>query len=293
MIYLLHYKNYIIRTERNNEMNKLGAFYCQIHAGIVEKGFKDDKEAFEAMVKEGVTGIDFNSKEITESTPELLASTGTFAASVHGAITLNFKTDKEYNESTARMKEAIDKAIFVKSPFFMSVPQRPKEFDDADDGIFRDASRAQITELCEYVKDKPITVTVEDYSTTTQPYTTFEDIDRILNANPTLGFTYDSGNFPLAGFDEVEGARRYANRTVYVHLKDIKVVNEPTNILRRGKYYDSLELGGGYLNNREALRILKAAGYTGAITLEVNSPFDRFDRTVKSAEWIKKVLAEI
>ena len=191
------------------------------------------------------------------------------------------------------MKEAIDKAIYVNSPFFMSVPQRPEDFDEADDKAFREASRAQITELCDYVKNKPIKVTVEDYSTLEQPYATFEDIDTVLNANPTLGFTYDSGNFPLAGFDEIEGLKRYIDRTVYVHLKDMKVVKEPTNICRRGEYYDNPALGGGELNIIEALKILKSAGYTGTLTLEMNSPTERFIRTVKSAEWIKKVLAEI
>lgn len=77
-------------------------------------------------------------------------------------------------------------------------------------------------------------------------------------------------------------------------MKDLKIVDEPTNILRRGKYYDSLEIGGGFVENRRVLKRLHDSGFTeGVITIEVNSEHDRFLRTVKSAEWMKEVLREI
>ncbi len=277
-------------------MYKIGAFYCQIAAGVREAGLADVKAAFELAHENNITCLDFNSKEIDEGTAQLLRSTDMSAASVHGFMPLNFATDKMYDESLKNMCDAIDKAISVGSPFFMSVPQPPKDMDEALRPEFIKAVRAQFADLCDYVKDKPITVTVEDFSLSNSGYGTFEDIDYLLNNNPTLGFTYDSGNFALAGIDEVEGAKRYADRTVYVHLKDIKVIPEegPSGILRRGVYYDSLELGGGYLKNLEALKILKAAGYTdGVLTIEVNSSFDRLSRTLTSLKWLEEALTKI
>ncbi len=276
-------------------MYKIGAFYCQIAAEIKKQGIPDIKAAFELAHKNNITCLDFNSKEIDEGTAELLRSTDMSAASVHGYMPLNFATDKMYDESLKNMCDAIDKAISVGSPFFMSVPQLPKDMDEALRPEFIKAVRAQFADLCDYVKDKPITVTVEDFSLSNSGYGTFEDIDYLLNNNPTLGFTYDSGNFALAGIDEVEGAKRYADRTVYVHLKDLKIVApDPVHILRRGVYYDSLELGGGQLKNLEALKIIKDAGYIeGAITIEVNSSFDRLSRTLTSLKWLEEALTKI
>lgn len=277
-------------------MYKIGAFYCQLAAGVREQGLTDVKAALDLVHTKGITGIDFNSKEINESTSSLLTSCGMEAVSVHGFMPLEFTTDAKYNESLSNMEAAIDKAIDIESPFFMSVPQPPKDMDPALKPDFVKAVRAQFSDICRYVENKPIQITVEDFSTDACPYATFEDIDCLLNNNPTLGFTYDSGNFPLAGIDEVEGAKRYADRTVYVHLKDLKVTDasDPSPILRRGVYYDSLELGGGYLKNLEALRILKAAGYTdGAVTIEINSSYDRLSRTLTSYDWLIEAIKKI
>ena len=275
-------------------MYKLGAFYCQIYAGIKEEGFYDIAKAFSEIRKYDIAGVDFNQTEIDSGTPSLLSGADMFAASVHCATPLDFRTDKLYCESVAMMKEAVDKAVYIKSPYFMAVPTRHKDFEESEMPAFTEAVRSAVKELCAYANTRPITICVEDYSTPEHPYATYEDIDALLNANPDLGFTFDSGNFPLAGINELDAVERYRERTVYVHMKDLKIVDEPTNILRRGKYYDSLEIGGGFVENRRVLKRLHDSGFTeGVITIEVNSEHDRFLRTVKSAEWMKEVLREI
>ena len=277
-------------------MYKIGAFFCQITAGVKEAGYPDVKAVCDFVRSNGITEIDFSSKQIDNTTADLLRAADMHAASVHGFLPLEFETDAKYNASLAEMQDAIDKAISINSPFFMSVPQPPKDMDPARKPDFIKAVRAQFSDICEYVKNKPITITVEDFSTDIVPYATFEDLDYLLEHNPTLAFTYDSGNFPLAGIDEVEGAKRYADKTVYVHLKDLKITDasDPSPIIRGGKYYDSLELGGGYLKNLEALKILKAAGYTdGVITIEINSSYDRLSRTMESLKWLNSALTQI
>lgn len=53
-------------------------------------------------------------------------------------------------------------------------------------------------------KNVGIQVTVEDYSEAKIPYSSYEDIDWLLDNIPELKFTYDSGNLPLVGIDELE-----------------------------------------------------------------------------------------
>lgn len=64
-------------------------------------------------------------------------------------------------------------------------------------------------------------------------------------------------------------------------------------VFHRGKIH-SLELGGGFLKNAEALKALRDGGFTNdTINIEINSDFDQFKRIVKSAEWLKDALASL
>lgn len=275
-------------------MLRMGSFYGQLFAGISEAGLRDREEALAVAREHGIVGLDFSVAELDAGVPDLLRKSGMQVASVHGAFRFPYATDAMYAESVRLMQESLDQAVTIGSPFFMMVPLAPEGEGDVASPAFRQAVRALAADLCRYAENKPIQVIFENFSTAQCPYTTFEEIDFLLENNPTLGFAYDSGNFPLAGFDEIEAAKRYAAQAVYVHLKDLKVVDEscPYPLIRRGVCYDSLELGGGTLKNAEALQILKNAGYTdGFVTIEtMGKPFAR---TLKSADWLRDVFKQM
>ena len=274
-------------------MYKIGSFFGQLNAGVREGFARDVDEALAKGREHGIVELDFNSKDINADTNAMLARAGMKAASVHGFAPLEFDTREKYAASLDYMKNAINKAVSVGSPYFMNVPQipdgtPPEKLDD-----YVKALREQFHDLCEYAKGLPITVTVEDFSIRESAYATIEDIKYLLDNNPTLMFTYDSGNFPLAGVDEIEGLKAFIDRVVYVHLKDLKVT-DGEGLLRDGVVYDSLELGGGFVKNAEAMKIIKNAGWVdGTVTVEVNSEFDIFKRTIQSADWVADLFAKL
>ena len=78
--------------------------------------------------------------------------------------------------------------------------------------------------------------------------------DRI--ASPAFGITLDTGHFTSAGVDPVEVARRFAPRVYHVHIKDHIGTQ-------------SVALGSGQTDNFGVARVLKAAGFTGYFSQEL------------------------
>ena len=88
-----------------------------------------------------------------------------------------------------------------------------------------------------------------------------EQIEKVLSRS-RINFCPDTAHLAAAGGDPVELIRRYADRIVYVHLKDF--TTEP---------FAFLPLGMGELEFGAMLDALEASGYDGWITVEL----DEFD----------------
>lgn len=276
-------------------MYKIGTFYSHLALGITEAGLSCMDDALAAAMEHDIVCLDFSSKEIDDTTPALLRRSGMTAASVYGSLPIEFASDALYNRSLAAMCDAIDKAIAIGSPNFMAVPCPPKGMDPAERPALISAVRAMIGELCGYVKNKPIIVTVEDFSRRDRGYATFDDIDFLMENNPSLRFTFDSGNFRLAGVDELEGAKRYADRTVHVHLKDLRIAppDAVSTLTRDGVCYERMPLGGGFVKNFESLKALYDSGFRdGAVIIEQGGP-GGYAGTLRSVPWLKDAISRV
>ena len=271
---------------------EIGCFYSNIMAGVKEKGLTPD-EALEISYSYGIRAVDIGDTTIATMTPEkLLAQLKAHhmhVSNVYGYGAYDVCTEAGYQESLARLKGSMDLAKAAESLHFMPVPQKVKGFDTKDQEAFTAGVCRLFADLTAYGREIGLEVIFENISVRNLGYGTFEEIDHILKHNSEIGFAYDSGNFPLVGIDELEAAERYADRTVYVHLKDLKVV-EKANIVRDGVAYDSLDLGGGYLKLKEVLDHLQGKGYQGTAVIEINGEPDAFDRAMKSAVYLKSIL---
>jgi len=89
-----------------------------------------------------------------------------------------------------------------------------------------------------------------------------------------LGITFDTGHAGSGGRDVVEAARVVRPRLVNVHLNDLRRLPPLLEGLAPGLAHALLlhhQLPGhGTLPLRETLRLLRATGYTGLITLELS-----------------------
>ncbi len=272
---------------------QIGCFYDIIESSVSEMGFADIDEALEAAYEAGIRFADVSSASLKAEKPEdfgaRLKKHGIEIASVHGLLRCPFKTEEEKNASIAAMCNAMDLAKRAGSPRFMIVPQIPDVFDEADTEEFRAFVIEVFKESAKYGRSIGLIPTVENFSNRFYPYTTIEDIEHLLSASPELSFTYDSGNFTLAGISEVEGAKVFASRTVYCHLKDL-LICEKSDLLRDGKYYDSVAIGGGFMDNKTAIEHLKAAGYDGPLIIELCRNKDKYKMCLASIEYLKSIV---
>jgi sugar phosphate isomerase/epimerase len=122
-----------------------------------------------------------------------------------------------------------------------------------------------LEELAKYLDGKDVKIALENhYGNWIQFIQDYEFIfDRI--DSPSIGITLDTGHFTSAGVDPAEVAHRFANKIYHVHIKD--------HIGTR-----SVPLGTGQTENKEMVQVLKAAGYDGYLSqeLEVEKDHDKY-----------------
>lgn len=270
---------------------KLGCFYSHIVSGVTQNGLVLC-DAMKIARKHGIKALDIDARYLEEMPPmdfyQLITEQDLCAASVYEYKECNVTTEEGYASSIALMKEAMRNAVKIKSPLFMPVPVKPRDYKEIESDVYVKGFRQLFADLTEYGKEIGIQVIVENYSLISYPYTSFEDIKYLLGHNPELKYALDVGNYHLAGFDELEGANLFINKTIHVHLKDLKIV-EDSNLFYNGKYYDSLEIGGGCIKTKEVLSLLKKNGYQGYLIIEINSGSNKFDRMIKSADYLAKI----
>lgn len=271
---------------------ELGVFYDQICSAEREQGIKYD-DAIVTLQKLGITAVELNVDYIYKTEPEELkqhlAQYGMHVSSVHSAACCRVTPDGDIQSGLERMKEDIRRAKRVGSPLFMAVPQLPDDYIPQDKQLYINGFRRLLKELAVYGKEIGVQVTVEDFSTTDVPYASFEDLDWLLDNIPELMFTFDSGNFHLAGFDEMKALEKYTDRTVYLHLKGILKVDYATDILRAGNYFEIMDVGTGVIDNKAIYDHFKKTGYDGVIIMECNFS-DQYNRTLKSVDFMKEMM---
>jgi inosose dehydratase len=99
------------------------------------------------------------------------------------------------------------------------------------------------------------------------------EVERVLQGSH-VGLCVDTGHLLVGGADPVDLTRRYVDRVVHVHLKDVDA--ELADEVRSGKvaYGDAIwnglfrPLGEGDVDIAALVRILEAAGYDGWYVLE-------------------------
>ena len=275
-------------------MYKIGSFFYSVERALELGEIKDYDEGLFRFAQAGISGIQVEA-EIAEriNFEELLSAmkkNGIEFHTIHTAFPAYYNDEEGYNKSLEHYKKAMDFTEEMNCPIIMLVPQKPggseQEFIK-----FRNTARRLIGDMCVYSRSKSVIPTIEDYSFKTAAYGTYKDIKYLLDHNPELMFTYDSGNFALAGNDEYEGACLFADRTVGVHFKDLVYDEEHIEYVRDGVSYNSVAIGDGMLRNKEALSVLKQGKFKeGSIIIETGYTYNCFENTLKSADYIKSIL---
>jgi inosose dehydratase len=112
-----------------------------------------------------------------------------------------------------------------------------------------------------------------------------EDVDRILDAaDPRyVKLELDVAHYTQGGGDPVRAIRRYADRLLFLHLKDV----ETTPSGRAGQPYRFVELGRGRVNLAGVLDALRDVKFRGWAVVELDAVPDNA-RTPKDSALIAK-----
>lgn len=87
---------------------------------------------------------------------------------------------------------------------------------------------------------------------------------------------FDTGNFLGAAEDSVKAARTLAPYVKHVHVKDMRKLppgsSQGYKAPRADYHLEGCVLGEGVVPNKEAIAVLKAAGYNGYLSIEAEGP---------------------
>lgn len=177
---------------------------------------------------------------------------------------------KNRDDLKEQSKRFLEKCADLDCPVFMPVPIITKKHETEE------ARRETLKRVIEYLNDTAelskkynVITTVENYSDTNIPVSYISDMAEIFDNAPDVKYVFDVGNFWFGGTDSLEACKKFADRTVYVHLKDL--VESPEGWLKiSGRCSDSVAIGDGELPVYECINVLKNAGYSGAYQVEIN-----------------------
>lgn len=182
------------------------------------------------------------------------------------------------------LKYQLDRCAFMETKMLMSVP------GNSDGMAFADCRRRMLEYFnlaAELAKPYGILAVAENYSRPWRTFATVQDVAWYLEQLPQLGFVLDTGNFWFTGSDALEACRRFVDRIVHVHIKDMKnvAVDPPRSYDGRG--FDSVAIGSGDTPIRPILECLRSHGYAGTLSIEISSPVGLEEKLARSVRYLK------
>ena len=115
-----------------------------------------------------------------------------------------------------------------------------------------------------------------------------ENLKRVKDCSPALGFCPDTGHYMRSGFDPLQVIRDFKGRLVSVHLKDLDVVDPEA---KNPRFRDTA-WGNGKGQVEAILNELMGQGYTGPVIIEYDYiyPDNNVEDVGKCAEFFRKVV---
>lgn len=146
---------------------------------------------------------------------------------------------------------------------------------------------------------------VYDYAESLGVRTVFEEQGYIFNGikgfgefldtvNRDVGVVADFGNIYESEDDLLDFLKAYADKAVHAHIKDVSLSDSRINgcglETLDGKYMLEAEVGKGIVNFKEAIKILKDAGFNGYYALEYAAKDDNSPVISDTLKFIESLL---
>lgn len=274
---------------------QLGTFMGHINCAAKESGMSQT-EVFELFKKEGLCSVDVFSGDVRGLSPkgmyERLEGNGISVGSFFHLFAFDGMYAKEIETLKEDIKRQIEACVDLHTQFYMPVPvvNNPHK----DEQAFLDTRKRfaeYLQNALEIGNQVGVQTVVENYSDRKNPNASIEDIAYLLKEVPDLKYVLDCGNFWFGGEDVLTAVDLFLDKTVHVHLKDL--IETPTGKLDIcGKRGESVAIGEGEIPTERIIQKLKASGYTGGLTVEINRDENMTEKIALSLGNIKTMLEE-
>lgn len=185
---------------------------------------------------------------------------------------------EDATEQIERLKRFADVAAVLGSPFLHHTVITSNDPQILKEPMYQqlfDRGIAGIREIYDHAASKGVRAVYEDQAFILNGV---DGIARLLDAvDRDIGLVADFGNIHQADESILPFIRRFADRIVHVHLKDMKPANadSPGALLtRQGNWITEVEIGQGVVNFQQAFSLLQSIGYDGYYALEYSAPQD-------------------
>ena len=193
-----------------------------------------------------------------------------------------------------RMKRFTDVAVILGAPFIHHtvIPTNDRALltPEKREAFFWQAVEG-IREIYDYAAQRGVRAIYEDQAFVMNGV---EGVARLVDeVDRDIGLVADFGNIRQYGETIQPYIRRFADRIVHVHLKDMKPAAADTPnalITRQGDWIVETEPGTGDVNFEEAIALLKEAGYDGWYAVEYGLPTNESGVETalqRTREWLK------
>jgi len=210
-------------------------FYCEIsHLGKIAEGNFDS--VFSELKRLGIDGFQLSDRDIEKAGEVQLQAAlkrhEMHADIIHIVIPLLSRDDEIFRAACRRAIEAIDLLRRFSCHRLMIVALPHTDVAGESD---RERAMARMIEGLTYIARKASTqgidVYIENFSKPILPYSTVSDIERLMDAVPTVKYAFDIGNFICIGEDPFSAYARLKDCVSLLHLKNFTPTSDGHGVL--------------------------------------------------------------
>ena len=274
---------------------KISVFYSYLTQAVSNGEIKSTAEAFSQLVPKGVAAFDLASTYFDKKTPDELSKTakdnGVSYSSVYDlSKNFQYKNPDILKEMKERTKVNLYKTAQIGCPLFLPIPSISGSAENAQDmDLRKKVVYEYFNDVTEAAKEFGITTIIENSSSLGSPFSSLQNIDDILKTIPDIRIAFDTANFWFAGEDLLEVAKKIAEKTAHVHLKDI-MLGTKNAVEKNGKKGESCAIGRGIIPIKQTVNHLKTNGYDGYLSIEIGTSVDIYKKVLSSLEYVKTIL---
>ena len=260
---------------------KLSIFYAHLIEAARESG-RPMADLCSEVRAAGIEAVDLMYEELTDKS---LPDCKSFGFALSGVPVWFDFAHKPFSKSDLAFLDDLRRADAARA---LLLPARFEPEDDREALMPRilDATAA-VAEACKKAGIEP---TMEICGRRNVPFHRPADLQRFLDAIPSLGVTIDTGNCTWSDTDLLEFYASVRSRVNYVHAKDYARMpfnGEAAILSGDGREFYGCPVGAGMIPLRPFFRNLARDGYDGTMVLEFSGVHKLESAIVASASFVR------